>query len=224
MSPRLVRDLIKAVENRDAVTAAHTWRVVLYTRLLAEATGVEGDEARAFAIAAALHDVGKLDIPAAILRKPGPLSVREFEIMRRHAPRGEQRLAGMGERDRRILSLVRSHHERWDGRGYPDGLAGEKIPRWARAFAVIDSFDAMTGSRPYRPQGSSEPDRAIEELQRGAGTQYWAPAVERFTSLYRDGRLRRVLNYFNRDCPVPPFSGTGSLSAGERAVLGVVRL
>src|SRR3954468_19246312 len=143
MSPRHVRDLVQAVERRDGATGAHTWRVVLYARIIAEELGADAGFVRRFSIAAALHDVGKLDIPARILRKPGSLSPREYAIMQRHAPRGERRLSRMGQRDRFVLSLVRSHHERWDGAGYPDGLAGEAIPEPARYFAVIDSFDAM---------------------------------------------------------------------------------
>ncbi|MEX2219203.1 MAG: HD domain-containing phosphohydrolase [Phycisphaerales bacterium] len=216
MSPRHIRDLVRAVERRDAVTAAHTWRVVLYARLVAGALGADHDFIRRFSVAAALHDVGKLDIPARILRKPGALTARERAIMQRHAPRGERRLARMGERDGLVLSLVRSHHERWDGGGYPDGLGGEAIPEHARYFAVVDSFDAMTGRRPYRAPGPEPAARALAELRAGAGAAYWGPAVDLFARLCESGRLRWVLDLFDGRCPVAPFSCPGGAEALER--------
>lgn len=218
MSPRHVRDLIRAVERRDGATGAHTWRVVLYARLIAEALGADADFVRRFSMAAALHDVGKLDIPARILRKPGALSRREYAIMQRHAPRGERRLAHMGQRDDLVLALVRWHHERWDGAGYPDGLAGEAIPEPARYFAVIDSFDAMTGRRPYRAT-PGEPAGALAELEQGSGTRYWPPAVVLFSGLQRAGRLAWIARCFEGRPAVPSFSGPEGAAALERRAL-----
>jgi HD-GYP domain-containing protein (c-di-GMP phosphodiesterase class II) len=99
--------------------------------------------------------------------------------------------------------LVRHHHERWDGRGYPDGLAGEQIAPGARYFAVIDSFDAMTSLRPYRSATGIKATRhAIEELEAGSGTRYWPHAVEVFSRLFHTGRLDWISEYFNDTCPV----------------------
>jgi hypothetical protein len=114
--------------------------------------------------AAALHDIGKLDIPESILQKPGPLTEDEFAIMKTHTTQGHDRLIAMGEDDPIMVGLVRSHHERWDGLGYPDKLTAESIPLAARYFAVVDSFDAMTSIRPYRSavggrRGGGCPDR-----------------------------------------------------------------
>ena len=137
----IVTALVRVVELKDHSTARHTWRVALYTQALAEAAGVPDDEIPRLMNAAVLHDIGKIDIPEAILAKPGRLTDDEFAIMKTHTVLGYDRLVRMGETDPLILSLVRSHHERLDGSGYPDGLRGEEISRAARYFAVIDSFE-----------------------------------------------------------------------------------
>jgi HD-GYP domain-containing protein (c-di-GMP phosphodiesterase class II) len=182
---------------------AHTWRVVLYTRALAEEAGLGAPLIARLTTAAALHDVGKLDIADEILQKPGRLTPGEFAIIQGHTVRGHDRLIAAGETDPVILHLVRHHHERWDGRGYPDALAGESIPSESRYFAVIDSFDAMTSVRPYRNDvGEDAARNAIEELERGAGTQYWPRAVELFVSMHRTGRLDWIGHHFNDSCPI----------------------
>ena len=193
-----VQALVAQIEARDLSTAAHTWRVVLYTRALAEQFHVDDDLMHQLTLGAALHDVGKLDIPGEILQKPSRLTDEEYEIIKLHTVAGFARLVQMGVEEEPILDLVRYHHERWDGLGYPFGVAGEAIPLPARYFAVIDSFDAMTSIRPYRTEvGQDAGERAAKELERGAGSLYWPPAVEAFVSLYRSGALDWIMRYYN---------------------------
>ncbi len=221
MTPDIVQALVKTIEIKDASTAAHTWRVILYTRALAEAHDLGHDEIERLTVAAALHDVGKIEIPDDILRKPGPLTASERATMQTHAPLGHERLTRMGETDPLLLHLVRHHHERWDGAGYPDRLAGEAIPLAARFFAVIDSFDAMTSLRPYRSDvGPEAAERAIVELKEGVGTRYAADAVGSFERLYRTGKLRWILEYFNDRCAVPEYAAPGRAPGVMRSARG----
>jgi two-component system cell cycle response regulator len=136
--------------------------------------------------AAELHDIGKAAVPDAILNKPGPLNDREWEFMRRHTYVGERILAAAPSLSG-VASLVRSSHERWDGGGYPDQLAGDAIPLGARIIAVCDAFDAMTSERPYAP--SVEPAKAVEEIQRCAGTQFDPAVVTAFVAVWERQQL-----------------------------------
>lgn len=221
MSPDLVQALVGILEVKDFSTAAHTWRVVLYTRALAEAAGLEHDVIHRLSFAAALHDVGKIDVPDEILRKPGRLTPEEFEIMKTHTVLGHERLVRMGETDPILLDLVRHHHERIDGSGYPDRLAGDRVPLSAAYFAVIDAFDAMTSLRPYRSEvGKDAAAKAIIELKVGVGTRYAPQAVEQFAKLYETGRLNWILEYFNDSCPVPAYAELGRVDEVRRRVGG----
>ena len=170
-----VRGLAIAVEAKDEYTAGHLIRVTRLGLELLRIIDLEESQDPQYEFAFLLHDIGKLGVPDSILRKKGPLTDAEWEIMRRHAELGRRILD-----DIPFLSgakeIVYSHHERWDGKGYPRGLSGESIPSGARVFSVADSFDAMTSNRPYRtamPVGD-----AISEIQRGAGTQFWPVGVE----------------------------------------------
>lgn len=206
MDPAVVQDLVRQIERKDLSTAAHTWRVVLYTRALLEHLGVERDLIGLLTQAAALHDVGKIDIPDAVLQKPGRLTDDEFEIIKLHPVTGDARMITLNVTDEPILDLVRYHHERWDGLGYPHQLRGEAIPIGPRVFAVIDAFDAMTSVRPYRRDlGERAADRALVELQAGVGTRYWADGVEAFADLYKTGALDHILHYFNDEVTLPAF-------------------
>jgi HD-GYP domain-containing protein (c-di-GMP phosphodiesterase class II) len=124
-----------------------------------------------------LHDVGKLGVPSAILDKPGPLDPREWQVMHTHPLLGLRIVASMPFLGPAV-DVIGCHHERWDGRGYPNGLRGEEIPLAARVFSVCDAFDAMTSDRSYRPVLPVE--RAIDELQAGAGTQFDPTVVAAF--------------------------------------------
>lgn len=207
MDAESIQTLLAEIERKDASTAAHTWRVVLYTLAMAEEAGLAPDRIRKMAFAAALHDVGKIDIPGDLLRKPGPLDADEYAAMQTHAALGHYRLLTLGETDPALLALVRHHHERWDGRGYPDGLAREQIHYLPRYFSVIDSFDAMTSIRPYRAEvGAAAGARAINELKAGAGTRYCPEAVEMFVTLHTRGSLDWIMEYYNDSCPLPPLT------------------
>jgi ribonuclease P protein subunit RPR2 len=143
--------LASALESKDTGTRAHSQRVQSYATALAKAVGeyaVVKDPSTPYGFL--LHDVGKIGIPDGILQKPGPLSNPERRRMQTHTVLGEAMLSGVAFLKGEGLKIVRSHHERWDGRGYPDGLAGEEIPLGARIFAVADALDAMTSHRPYR--------------------------------------------------------------------------
>lgn len=216
MDSTTLQTLLRSIEAKDRCTAAHTWRVVLYTRAAAERAGLDSGFIAQLTNAAALHDIGKIEIPEAILNKPTPLTPGEYEIMKSHTVRGYELLTGMGETDEVMLALVRHHHERWDGKGYPDGLAGDAIPLAARYFAVIDSFDAMTGNRPYRPILNDEQlEEAIGQLRDGMGTQFDPAAVETFLDLFATGDLDWILHYFNDESPVPDYDPIMAAQASE---------
>ncbi len=217
-----VETLVSAIEAKDRLTAAHTWRVVLYARAMAEAARLEDALVERITHAAALHDVGKLDIPDEILQKPGPLDAAEFAVIKTHAAKGHERLLTLGERDELVLALVRHHHERMDGTGYPDGLAGEAIPLTARHFAVIDAFDAMTSIRPYRSSvGPEAAERALGEIEAHRGAWYCDESVDMFTALYRSGTLGWILEYCNDACPLPAYQkGASAVRRASPVVMG----
>lgn len=211
--------MVRLIEAKDLSTAAHTWRVVLYTRALAEEFGVDHDTIQRLTTAAALHDVGKIDIPEAILQKPGPLTPEERAVMERHAVLGWDHLKAMDEQDPILLNLVRHHHERFDGKGYPDKLAGDAVPLGARFFAVIDSFDAMTSIRPYRQEVGEEAARkALVQLREGIGNRYHAQPVEAFVTLFETGKLDWILHYFNDESPVPEPTAIADVPAVVKSV------
>jgi len=174
--------LARGAEAKDTDTGDHIVRVQLLSEELARAIGLDAEEAANIGWSAMLHDVGKLHIPDRILRKPGPLSADEWQIMRQHPIYGEQILReGTGfEMARRI---ARWHHENVDGSGYPDGLRGARIPLEARIVRVTDAFDAITNVRPYKPARSVE--WALEELSRYAGTQFDPELVRLLLELVR---------------------------------------
>ena len=163
--------LANAVEARDAYTGRHAQRVAAYGLRVAHAAGIEVDPQVEFGFL--LHDIGKVAVPDAILFKPGPLDERERALVRKHPVVGSEILRHIDFLDE-AKSVVRHHHERWDGGGYPDGLAGEAIPTAARVFAVADTLDAITSHRPYRAAGSFAVAR--KEIAAEAGTQF-DPAI-----------------------------------------------
>lgn len=214
LEPDIIEALVRTIEIKDLCTAAHTWRVVLYSRLMGEKIGLDHRTMHRLSNAAALHDLGKIDIPDAILQKPSALTPEEFEIMKRHTVLGWERLRGMGEDDELLLSVVRHHHERVDGLGYPDGLKGEEIHLAARMFAVVDSFDAMTSVRPYHPQfGKEAAGHAMQTLKGDAGSHYCEKAVQLFSDAYDAGELDWILENFNDRVEVPTFAGADSVNA-----------
>ncbi len=174
-----VTSLATALETKDTGTRAHSERVRRYAAELLEAV-VPGSQAAdaSFEYGFLLHDIGKIGIPDGILQKPGPLTRAERRRMQTHTVIGEQMLRGVAVLQGEGLNIVRSHHERWDGRGYPDGLAGGDIPLGARVFAVADALDAMTSHRPYR---RALPWRAARlEIVEQSGKQFDPDVVAAF--------------------------------------------
>jgi HD-GYP domain-containing protein (c-di-GMP phosphodiesterase class II) len=172
-----VQTLARAVEMRDQYTGEHTRRVTDYALLLAEELRLGATERYQLQVGTPLHDIGKIGIDDAILRKPGKLTEAEFEAMKTHTTKGASMLVSLLNLAP-MIPIVKYHHERVDGKGYPDGLHGERIPLSARIVAVADSFDAMTSDRPYRPALPAEV--AFLELVRTAGSHFDPRCVEAF--------------------------------------------
>jgi response regulator RpfG family c-di-GMP phosphodiesterase len=165
--------LASVLEARDGSVRGHCERLARLAERIGERLGVSGGELDTLALGAMLHDIGKVGIPDSILLKPGPLDASEWTLMRSHPELGDRLLAPFPELAD-VRRIVRHHHERWDGGGYPDGLAGEEIPLPARIVSVADAIEAMSVRRPYRDPLS--PGRVIEQLEEGRGRQ-WDPAV-----------------------------------------------
>lgn len=175
-----VRALAGAVEARDAYTAKHAERVTAYGIVIARevAPAIIEDPSTEFGFL--LHDIGKVAIPDAILHKPGPLDANERAVMMRHPVIGEEMIAGIAFLGA-AAAIVRSHHERWDGSGYPDGLAGDCIPLAARVFAVADVLDALTTARPYR--SASPLAQARRQIIAASGSHFDPDVIDAFASL-----------------------------------------
>lgn len=178
--------LAQVAEFKDSATGAHIQRMQEYTRRIALELGCSHAEADVYAKASRLHDVGKVGIPDGILRKPGKLNDEELVVMRRHTRIGDTILARSP-----TLALARvmatSHHERWDGTGYPDGLSGDDIPLAARIVAVVDVFDALVSTRPYKEPWQA--DKAVEMVERGRGGHFDPQVADAFLRLYRSAKL-----------------------------------
>jgi putative nucleotidyltransferase with HDIG domain len=177
-----VRALATALELRDDETGAHAARVAELALQLTERLAPELAAHPELEYAFLLHDIGKIGVPDAIVLKQGPLDPAETEIMRHHVQLGEQIINQVPFLNGVVRDIVTSHHERWDGGGYPRGLAGESIPLAARIFAVVDAYDAMTNDRPYRPAMAHE--EALAELRRVAGSQLDPNIVVEFLRLH----------------------------------------
>jgi putative nucleotidyltransferase with HDIG domain len=164
--------LAQLVELRDKYTGGHTQRVTLYALLLAEELDLPDDQVELLRLGTPLHDIGKIGIPDEILQAPRRLTPIEFAVMQEHTTKGAEFLAGIPDLHP-IIPIVRSHHERWDGTGYPDRLAKEEIPLLARIVAVCDAYDAMTSPRPYHDAARwKQPGPAFAEVERQAGRQF----------------------------------------------------
>lgn len=182
--------LAQVAEFKDSATGTHIRRMQEYTRRTARALGCPDEEAALYAKASRLHDVGKVGIPDNILRKPGKLTAEEFAVMQRHTRIGDTVLARSPS-----LAVARvvakSHHERWDGSGYPEGIAGEQIPFSARVVAVADVFDALVSTRPYKSPWAA--DTAAAEIEAGSGTHFDPKVAAAFLGLYRGGQLNDLI-------------------------------
>jgi response regulator RpfG family c-di-GMP phosphodiesterase len=172
-----LKALVTALETRDSETHGHSERVVAFSLRLGRELGLSDEELTALEFGSLLHDIGKIGVPDAVLRKPAPLTEPEWYEMRKHPLHGEQILGGI-EFLEGASRVVAQHHERWDGSGYPIGLRGEQIDQNARIFAVADAFDAITSDRVYRAGKSYE--SAARELDEWAGRQFDPAVVEAF--------------------------------------------
>ena len=181
-----VESLAAAIEAKDAVTSAHLRNVTQLAIAVAAhvqpSLGGDGD----FVVGCLLHDVGKIAVPASILGKAGPLSEAEWDVMRRHPVTGAHVVEPLGC-STTVVDVVRHHHERWDGSGYPDGLAGERIPLAARIFSVCDALEAMTAARPYRE--ALTVDEALGRVQAGSGAQFDPGVVAALDRGLRSGAI-----------------------------------
>ncbi|MGH2730686.1 MAG: HD-GYP domain-containing protein [Actinomycetota bacterium] len=172
----LLHDLIWALEAKDPYMHGHSRRVRRHVRRMATVLGLTTNEADSLATAATLHDVGKIRVPDRVLRKPTALTIEEQVLLRDHTHAGAWMVASLN--DPKLMLAVRHHHERWDGKGYPDGLAREEIPLFARVICVADAFDAMTSSRPYRASLGREV--ALDVIRAESGAQSDPEVVEAF--------------------------------------------
>jgi putative two-component system response regulator len=195
---RSAHALAAAVEAKDPYTAGHAIRVTAYAMTIAEIMG--GIDLLRFRLAGDLHDVGKIGVPDSVLNKPDRLTVAEYDLVKKHPEIGARILEPLIE-DPLVLGVVRSHHERWDGHGYPDGLAGSEIPLPARVLAVADTLDAMSSDRAYRKGVRWE--EVVAEIRRCSGAQFDPRVLEAFEEALP--RLEAHLAGFRRTPPIHSF-------------------
>ncbi len=176
---RSIQSLVKALEAKDSYTRGHSERVTFYSLELAKGLGksVDMEKLRSAGI---LHDLGKIGIPETILNKPGRLENEEFVIVKKHPSMGVQILEPI-ESLKGVFPVIMHHHERFDGKGYPSGLQGAKIPIEARILAIADTYDAMTSNRAYR--GALSPQQAVEEIDKFAGSQFDPDLASKFMAI-----------------------------------------
>ena len=178
-----ITSLVFALEARDQYTSGHSQRVSKIALSISRGLGMTPDEKEQIELAGLLHDVGKIGIKESVLLKQGKLTDEEYYHITEHSVIGERILRPVIE-DEEILRIVRHHHEQFDGKGYPDGLAGEQIPPGARILAIADTFDAMTSDRPYRKALPTE--IALEELERQKNKQFDPAVFEAFNTIMRE--------------------------------------
>jgi len=189
LAESVMLSLAQAIEARDQQTAGHCQRLASYAVVLGDALHLSPSDLATLRRGGFLHDIGKVGVPDAILLKPGPLTAAERARMNDHTTIGDRLCAGLPSLSR-VRQIVRSHHERIDGSGYPDGLTNPDIPLLAQIISIVDAFDALTTVRPYKPALPVE--QAYQELRDDAarGWKRW-DLVEAFIALGRDGRITR---------------------------------
>jgi len=180
-----IADLVEAIEWKDRYTHGHVRRVASYAVMIGKELGLPGSELRNLALGAQLHDVGKISVPDNILGKPSRLTPEEFEVIKQHVERGYEIAKSVKALDGAVDG-IHLHHERWDGAGYPLGLAGEAIPLQARIVAVADAYDAMTSGRVYQPAVTD--GAAFSEMERCRGTHFDPRCVDAFLTALRKAR------------------------------------
>ena len=209
-----MRVLAEASQLNDSEDGMHAWRMASYARALAEAVGWPESRCRLIEQAAPLHDLGNLGIPPSILRKPSRLDPKEWEVVRTHSRIGWELLRkGDSPLLRMAADIARHHHERWDGSGYPDGIAGSDIEEAARIVSVADVFDALSSRRPHRDPLSA--DQVAGALLEGAGTHFDPEIARRFLEILPD--IQRLQARWNSDVPRLPGSRRFSAPGGGTA-------
>ncbi len=191
---QLIDTIISVLNARDPYTFEHSWRVAHISEIIARKMNIEEEWVELIHIAAHLHDIGKVGIPDNILNKSGSLTDVEYNTMKSHPKIGYdivKNIELLEETSRYILY----HHERWDGKGYPEGLSGKDIPLGARIIALADSFDAMTSKRSYK--SATPVDKALSEIKRCRGTQFCPEVVDAFLTI--ESEIEEVLNQVNND-------------------------
>jgi putative nucleotidyltransferase with HDIG domain len=187
----------------DEYTGEHSYGVIALSLEIADEMGLSEDDRRLVEFGALLHDVGKIAVPKSIVNKPGPLDDDEWEVMRQHTIAGQRMLDKVGGSMTDVGQIVRASHERWDGNGYPDGIAGDEVPLPARIVSVADTFHAITTTRPYRRAQS--PEAAIKELRECAGTQFDPEVVDALVRvLARPGAVSPKEFFARTAAPEPP--------------------
>jgi putative nucleotidyltransferase with HDIG domain len=184
---KLTRILLTTLQAHDTYTEIHSRSVAFYAKLIAKELRLPSKQRKSIYMGALLHDIGKIGIPTVILTKPSKLTESEYKEIKQHPLIGYDMLNSIAElRNNEVLAIIRSHHERYDGKGYPDGLTGDKIPVMARIVAVADAFDAMLSQRVYRNESRIE--HAMEELRNNKGLQFDPEITDAFMRLLeRDG-------------------------------------
>lgn len=210
---RLLERLASSLEARDPYTQNHSRRVARHAAAIAKRMGLPAEEVARIRTAGTLHDVGKLETPREIMNKPEGLTDEEFAVIKEHPVTGARMIAELGDED--LTRMVRHHHERLDGKGYPDGLRGDEIPVGARILAVADTFDAITSRRPYRPARPHR--RALKVLAAEAGEQLDPDAVRAFRAYYSGLRSVAFWSFFLNGPRLLP-SLLGDLRSGGLAV------
>jgi putative nucleotidyltransferase with HDIG domain len=193
------------LEDKDAYTASHSHGVVSLSLAVADKLGLDSTARRRVEFGALLHDIGKIAVPAEIINKPGPLDDEEWAVMKLHTVEGQTMLDRVGGVLGEVGRVVRSSHEHYNGSGYPDGLARDKIPIESRVVACCDAFSAMTTTRSYRRAMSLEAAR--EELIRNSGTQFDPRVVEALLEVIRDDRVVVPPLRLDLEPPAPAHSG-----------------
>ena len=181
-----IASLAATIDAKDPYTEHHSERVVIYSLAIAEELGFSREDKETVRLAAILHDIGKVGVPESVLKKPGRLTVEEYTEMKLHPLKGARIMEHIDQLQP-IIPGMRYHHERYDGKGYPDGLIGENIPFVGRIIAVADTYDAMTSARPYR--GACAPEYACREIEKNMGTQFDPRTAEAFLSAFSKGKI-----------------------------------
>ncbi|MGB7588152.1 MAG: HD-GYP domain-containing protein [Solirubrobacterales bacterium] len=211
----LLREVVSALEVRDADTYGHSGRVARHATAIAKRMGLPREQVTKIRAAAAIHDVGKIVAPNSVLNKPGSLTEEEFALIKQHPVVGAKTVAALG--DEELADIVRHHHERIDGKGYPDHLQGSEIPIGARIIAVADTFDAVTSRRPYHPARTHR--EALRLLSAEAGTQLDPEVVRVFRAYYAAVSgvpLRALLHHGPGHLPAPFYHGHGQPPASQQ--------